>query len=79
MKYRNLGRSGWDVSEIGFGGWALGGQWGGQDDAESVAALNEAIDLGINLIDTAAGYGDGLSERIIARVLSEIETWPRSR
>ena len=69
MKYRPFGNSGWNVSEIGFGAWALGGQWGGQDDADSIAALNEAIDLGVNLIDTAQGYGDGRSERVIAKVL----------
>lgn len=69
MKYRPFGNSGWNVSEIGFGAWALGGQWGGQDDADSIAALNEAIDLGVNFIDTAQGYGDGRSERVIAKVL----------
>ncbi len=50
---------------------ALGGQWGGQDDAQSVAALHRALDLGVNLIDTAQGYGDGRSERVIAQVLQE--------
>jgi len=69
VNYRKLGNSGWNVSEIGFGGWALGGQWGGQDDHDSVAALNKAIDLGLNFIDTAEGYGDGRSERVIAQVL----------
>jgi aryl-alcohol dehydrogenase-like predicted oxidoreductase len=69
MQYRKLGKANWDVSEIGFGGWALGGQWGGQDDNDSVAALNKAIDLGLNFIDTAEGYGDGHSERVIAGVL----------
>lgn len=71
MHYRKLGRANWDVSEIGFGGWALGGQWGEQDDNDSVAALNKAIDLGLNFIDTAEGYGDGRSERVIARVLRD--------
>jgi aryl-alcohol dehydrogenase-like predicted oxidoreductase len=69
MKFRKLGRTGLNVSEIGFGAWAIGGGWGPQSEAESVAALNRALDLGINLIDTAAGYGDGRSERIIASVL----------
>jgi hypothetical protein len=55
------------VSEIGFGAWAIGGSWGPQSEADSVAALNRALDLGVNFIDTAAGYGDGKSERIIAR------------
>lgn len=71
MKYRKLGKTGINVSEISFGGWAIGGGWGEQDDAESVAALHKAIDQGVNLIDTAAGYGDGRSERVIARVLKE--------
>ncbi|MCA0455031.1 MAG: aldo/keto reductase [Chloroflexi bacterium] len=69
MEYRKLGRSGMDVSEIGFGAWAIGGGWGPQDERDSVAALHKALDLGVNFIDTAAGYGDGKSERIIAEVL----------
>jgi len=69
MKYRRLGRTGLNVSEVGFGAWAIGGSWGPQSEADSVAALNRALDLGVNLIDTAAGYGDGKSERIIGGVL----------
>jgi aryl-alcohol dehydrogenase-like predicted oxidoreductase len=69
MKYRILGRTNLKISEIGFGAWALGGGWGPQDERDSVAALHTAIDLGVNFIDTAAGYGDGKSERIIAGVL----------
>ncbi len=70
MKYRRLGRTELEVSEIGFGGWALGGgAWGNQKDRRSLAALDRAIDLGINFIDTAAGYGKGRSERVIARAL----------
>jgi aryl-alcohol dehydrogenase-like predicted oxidoreductase len=69
MKYRTFGRTGWKVSEIGFGAWAIGGSWGPQDDNDSVAALNRALDLGVNFIDTAQGYGDGKSERVIAQVL----------
>jgi aryl-alcohol dehydrogenase-like predicted oxidoreductase len=71
MKYRTFGRTGWKVSEIGFGAWAIGGSWGPQNQDESVAALNRALDLGCNFIDTAQGYGDGHSERIIAQVLRE--------
>ena len=71
MKYRRFGRLGWDVSEIGFGAWALGSHWGAQDDEESVRALHRAIDLGCNFLDTAQAYGDGRSERIIARALRE--------
>ncbi len=69
MKHRTLGDQGPRVSEIGFGGWAIGGGWGGQDDAESIAALHAAMDQGINFFDTAAGYGDGHSERIIRAAL----------
>ena len=68
---RKLGRNGPLIYPVGFGSWALGGQWGSQDDGESVKALHRALDLGVNLIDTAAGYGDGHSERIIARALKE--------
>ncbi len=71
MKYRLLGRTGLKTSEIGFGAWAIGGSWGPQNEKDSIDALHRAIDLGINFIDTAAGYGDGKSERIISRVLKE--------
>ena len=71
MKFRNLGRSGLEVSEIGFGAWAIGGSWGPQKDEESIDALHRALDLGVNFIDTAALYGDGRSERLIAKVLKE--------
>ncbi len=71
MRFRKLGRTGFNVSEIGFGAWAIGGGWGPQSEADSVAALNKALDLGVNFIDTAAGYGDGRSERIIASVLRD--------
>ncbi len=69
MKYRAFGNTGWEVSEVGFGAWAIGGGWGPQSDTDSEAALNQALDLGVNFIDTAAGYGGGRSERIIGRVL----------
>jgi len=69
VKFRKLGRTQLEVSEIGFGAWAIGGGWGPQSESDSVAALNRALDLGVNFIDTAAGYGDGKSERIIAEVL----------
>jgi aryl-alcohol dehydrogenase-like predicted oxidoreductase len=69
MKFRNLGKTRLNVSEVGFGAWAIGGSWGPQSGADSVAALNKALDLGVNFIDTAAGYGDGKSERIIGEVL----------
>lgn len=69
MKYRTFGKHGFRCSEIGFGAWAIGGSWGAQQDTDSVAALNRALDLGCDFIDTAAGYGDGRSERIISEVL----------
>jgi aryl-alcohol dehydrogenase-like predicted oxidoreductase len=71
MKYRRLGRTGWDVSEISFGAWAIGGSWGAVSDDESMAALHKAIDCGVNFIDTADVYGDGRSERLIARLKRE--------
>jgi len=72
MKYRTFGRLGWQISEIGFGGWAIGGTaWGKQDDNDSVRALHKALDLGCNFIDTAQGYGEGHSEKIISQVLKE--------
>jgi len=72
MKHRTFGRLGWQVSEIGFGSWAIGGKnWGKQSDDDSVRALHRALDLGCNFIDTAQGYGDGHSEQLIGRVLKE--------
>jgi aryl-alcohol dehydrogenase-like predicted oxidoreductase len=71
MKQRTLGRTNLKVSEIGFGAWAIGGSWGTQREEDSLAALHRALDLGVNFIDTAAGYGDGRSERIIGTVLKE--------
>ena len=71
MRNRTLGRTGLSVSEIGFGAWAIGGGWGEQREKDSIDALHRAIDLGVNFIDTAAGYGDGRSERVIGQVLKE--------
>jgi len=71
MNYRELGRTGYKVSEISFGAWAIGGAWGNVDDSESLAALHKAIDMGVNFIDTADVYGDGHSEQLIAQVLKE--------
>ena len=71
MQYRELGRTAWKVSEISFGAWAIGADWGSVDDRESLAALHRAIDLGVNFIDTADVYGDGHSEQLIARVRKE--------
>ena len=71
MQYRKLGQTGFDVSSVSFGAWAIGGGWGSVDDQESLAALHRAIDKGVNFIDTADVYGDGHSERLIAKVLKE--------
>lgn len=71
MKYRPFGKGRFDCSEIGFGAWAIGGSWGAQSDTDSLAALHRALDLGVNFIDTAAGYGNGRSEKLIAQALRE--------
>lgn len=71
MKYRSLGKHSFDCSEIGFGAWAIGGWWGPQPESDSLAALHRALDLGVNFIDTAAGYGNGRSEKLIGQVLRE--------
>jgi aryl-alcohol dehydrogenase-like predicted oxidoreductase len=68
MNYRPLGRTGWKVSEISFGAWAIGSAWGHVDDKDSLAALNQAIDSGVNFIDTADVYGMGRSERLVAQL-----------
>ena len=71
MRYRQLGSTGLAVSEIGFGSWAIGGDWGSVDDAVSLCALHAAANSGVNLFDTADVYGDGRSERLIGRFLRE--------
>jgi aryl-alcohol dehydrogenase-like predicted oxidoreductase len=72
MNTRRLGRTGFEVSEIGYGAWGIGGTgWLGADDDESLTALRRAIDLGCNLIDTALGYGDGHSEELVGRIARE--------
>ena len=71
MQYRELGRTGWNVSTVGFGSWAIGGTWGEIEDGESLAALHRALDRGVNFFDTADVYGDGRSERLLARLRRE--------
>jgi aryl-alcohol dehydrogenase-like predicted oxidoreductase len=71
MNYRTLGSTGWQVSEISFGAWAIGGAWGTVDDSVSLAALRQALDRGVNFIDTADVYGDGRSEKLIGQILRE--------
>ncbi len=68
MHYRTLGRTGWKVSAISFGAWAIGGSWGPVEDDESWAALERAVELGVNFFDTADVYGDGRSERLLGRL-----------
>jgi len=68
MEYRTLGRTGWNVSSISFGTWALGSAWGTVHDTDSLSALHRALDLGVNLFDTADVYGDGRSERLLAQL-----------
>ena len=68
MQYRPLGRTDMTVSTVSFGAWAIGGSWGEVDDAESLRALHAAVDAGVNFIDTADVYGDGRSERLLARL-----------
>jgi aryl-alcohol dehydrogenase-like predicted oxidoreductase len=68
MQYRELGRTGWKVSACSFGAWAIGADWGSVDDAESLSALNRAVELGVNFFDTADVYGDGRSERLMAKL-----------
>ncbi|HAF62359.1 MAG TPA: aldo/keto reductase [Anaerolineaceae bacterium] len=68
MQYRELGRTGWKISALSFGSWAIGGSWGATRDDESIAALHRALDLGVNFFDTADVYGDGRSERLLAQL-----------
>ena len=71
MEYRELGRTGWKVSTVSFGAWAIGGTWGKVSDQESLKALHRALDKGVNLFDTADVYGDGHSERLLAQLRKE--------
>jgi len=71
MQYRELGRTGWKISAISFGAWAIGGTWGSVKDEESLSALHRALDLGVNFFDTADVYGDGHSEQLLAKLRKE--------
>ena len=71
MEFRELGRTGWRVAAISFGSWAIGSAWGKVDENESLSALHKAVDLGVNFFDTADVYGDGNSERLLARLKRE--------
>lgn len=68
MNYRALGKTGFSVSAVSFGAWAIGSAWGAVDADESLDALNKAVDLGVNFFDTADVYGDGHSERLLAKL-----------
>jgi aryl-alcohol dehydrogenase-like predicted oxidoreductase len=68
MQYRSFGKTGWDISSVSFGAWAIGGTWGPVEDEVSLAALNRALECGVNFFDTADVYGDGRSERLMARL-----------
>ncbi|MGD0862701.1 MAG: aldo/keto reductase [Candidatus Limnocylindrales bacterium] len=69
MRYRTFGRTGWQVSEIGYGTWGMA-EWSGSDDAESLASLELTVAKGVNFFDTARSYGDGRSERLLALLLA---------
>src|SRR5471032_627807 len=71
MNTRQLGKTGWQVSEIGFGAWGIGADWGAVDDGESLAAMHAAVDAGVTFFDTADVYGDGRSERLVGQLLRE--------
>src|ERR1700740_3047886 len=71
MKYRTLGRTGWKGSEVSFGAWAIGGEWGEVSEEDALATLREATERGVNFIDTADVYGGGRSEKLIARFKKE--------
>ncbi len=74
MQTRPLGRTGFEVSTVSFGAWAIGGTWGAVSDDESIAALRRAVELGVNFFDTADVYGDGRSERLLARLRRDVRT-----
>src|ERR1041384_6050010 len=68
MQYRRFGRTGWEVSDVGYGMWGMG-SWKGSDDEESLLSLQRAIDLGCNFFDTAYVYGNGHSEKLLGQVI----------
>ena len=70
MRYRRFGRTGWQVSEVGYGMWGMGG-WSGSDDEESLRSLQRAVELGVNFFDTAYVYGDGHSEALLGRLIRD--------
>ena len=72
MKYRKLGKAGFDVSDISFGAWGIGGDWwAGEDDRESLESMRLAFELGVNFVDTAPNYGNGHSEELVGQAVKE--------
>ena len=69
MEYRRLGKTGWQVSTISMGCWGIGGQWGPVEEAEAIRTIHAALDLGVNLFDTADAYGSGVSEELVGKAL----------
>lgn len=69
MQYRRFGRTNWEISEIGYGMWGVGGQWGGSEDAQAEKSLDLAVENGVNFFDTAWGYAEGHSERLLGRLI----------
>src|SRR5215211_239121 len=69
MQYRRLGKTGWQVSTISMGCWGIGGQWGPVEEAEAIRTIHAALDLGVNLFDTADAYGSGVSEELVGKAL----------
>ncbi len=72
MQYRKLGRTNWEISDVGYGAWGIGGkQWLGGEDDESLTALRRALEIGLNFIDTALAYGEGHSERLVGQIVRD--------
>lgn len=69
MQYRRLGKTGWQISTISMGCWGIGGQWGPVEEAEAIRTIHAALDLGVNLFDTADAYGSGVSEELVGKAL----------
>src|SRR5690625_2479820 len=73
MKYRPLGRTGWNVSEVSFGAWAVGGSWGTVDEGEARGALQRAAEFGVNYLAPGDVYGDGRSERLVGELSRDFQ------
>ena len=71
MRYRQFGSTGWQVSEIGFGAWQIGGDWGASTDQDSIRTLHHAFERGINFVDTAQMYGNGRSEAVVGEAVRQ--------